>query len=288
MSNPRSRWYGELKPRRVSGGPEFAIPSAGGSSTTPSNATSIQGLAWSGVVNTLPLTSYSTTKSFSWVEGNFSVPWGQEAFASGGGNICDNDTDFAAIWVGLGGFNVTGANLGNQNNIAQVGVDTYASCSDQGAYAWVEWFPAKAVMLFTVSPGDDIHVFIQSLTATSASFFIADMTIQQTAGYVIHPPKGFKLVGNEAEYIVERPRGDSTPTGLYPLANYIWSFWDVARSQDLTGTQHYPGGTSINTYRVSMTDDSGKNVISVPNADMGVQSLFVFNQGCSYSGGCTP
>jgi peptidase A4-like protein len=137
----------------------------------------------------------------------------EKAFASGGGNICDNDTDFAAVWLGLGGFNVTGANLGNQNNIAQVGVDTYASCSDQGAYAWVEWFPAKAVMLFTVSPGDDIHVFIQSLTATSASFFIADMTIPQTAGYVIHPPKGFKLVGNEAEYIVERPRGDSTPTG---------------------------------------------------------------------------
>lgn len=289
MSNPHSRWHGELKPRRVRGGVESTIPSAGGSSTKVLNATSVQGRAWSGVVNTVPLTSYSSSKSFSWVEGNFTVPWGQQAFEAGGGNICDGDTDYAAIWVGLGGMTSNGVNLGNQNNIAQTGVDTYASCGDQGAFAWVEWFPGPAVELFPVVPGEDIHVFIQSLSATSASFYIADMTRQIAAGYAINAPKGYKLVGNEAEYIVERPRGDSsTPTGLYPLANYIWSLWDVARAQDFTGTYHYPGGTATDTYRVSMTDDSQKNIISVPNADMGTQSLFVFNQGCSYKGGCTP
>jgi hypothetical protein len=37
-----------------------------------------------------------------------------------------------------------------------------------------------------------------------------------------------------------------------------------------------------------MTDDSGKNIISEPKIDKGLQNLFVEDVGCAYSGGCTP
>ena len=270
---------------------------------TPLTATSIPSANWSGVVNTLGTKKYSPTKSFSWVWGKFAVPVPQQAFAGypNSGNICDGDTDQASFWVGFGGFG--GPNLpslGNQNNVAQTGVDIYASCgfggTAIGAYAWVEWNPGPAAELFGVNPGDDISVSVQSLSSTTATFFIGDHTLQQTGSYEITAPTGANCpknppcvnLGNEAEYIVERPFGDSTPTGFYPLANYGWSFWDFSRAQAFTGVYYYPGGTNPATYDVSMTDDSGKNIISVPYIDKGLQNLFVETEGCAGVNGCTP
>lgn len=302
MSDPRNRWYGELKPRNARGSLATAVPAAAGAQVTPLTATSVTTPNWSGVVNTLPSLKWSSTKSFSWVNGEFNVPVPQQAFAIGGGNICDDDNDQASFWVGLGGFSVKGVNLGNQNNVAQTGVDISSSCDSlgirgSGEIAWVEWFPGPSVQLFDVNPADDISVYVQSNSSTSATFAIADFTIQQTAGYAISAPSGAncpknppcETVGNEAEYVVERPSGDtSTRNGLYPLANFIWSFWDFSRAKAFTGVYYYPGGTSAATYDVSMTDDSGTHIISVPKIDKGLQNLFVEDQGCADSGGCTP
>ena len=143
MSNPRNRWYGELKPRKARSTLGIAVPAAG-EQATPLMATSATLNNWSGVVNTLPLTKWSSTKSFSWVTGEFNVPVPQQAFAPGGGNVCYDDNAQGAFWVGLGGFSVKGVDLGNQNNVAQTGVDISSSCDSlgvrgSGQYAWVEW-----------------------------------------------------------------------------------------------------------------------------------------------------
>ena len=288
MSNPRTRWYGELKPRKARGSLGNFVLSAEGMQGTKFGTTSVTGKGWSGVVNTVAGTKWSKSTSFSWVKAEFPVPWPQQAFNGSGGNICDGDTDQVANWVGLGGMSVTGVNLGRQNNIAQAGVDSYASCSSQGMYAWVEWFPGPAAVLFDVVSGDDVYVYVQNATATTATFIVTDFTRQQSASYVITAPSGFQLVGNEAEFIVERPGGDSTPTGLYPLANYVWSIWDFSLDKAFTGTEYGPGEISAATYRVSMTDDSGKHIISVPSVDKGLQQLSVMDQSCAHEGGCTP
>jgi|HubBroStandDraft_3_1064219.scaffolds.fasta_scaffold77691_2 hypothetical protein len=291
MSNPRTRWYGELKPRKAHGSLANAAISAVGTQGTSFGPTKATGHGWSGVVNTLPGTKWSSTKSFSWVEAEFPVPVPQQAFNGNGGNICDGDIDQASFWVGLGGMSVTGVNLGNQNNIAQAGVDVFAFCdglSGSGAYAWQEWYPGPSVQLFSVNPGDDIYVQVQNVSATVATFFIADYTIQQAAAYFITAPSGHELVGNEAEFIVERPAGDSTPTGLYPLANYVWSIWDFSLDEAFTGTEYGPGETSAATYQLSMTDDSGGSIISVPSIDKGVQQMSVMDENCARTGGCTP
>jgi len=290
MSNPRNRWYGLLEPRPVSTSPQALMRTAGSSTTF--GPTSVQGPSWSGVVDTLPGTTFSSTASFASVQGEFAVPVPQEAFAPGGGNICDGGTDRASFWVGLGGLTVTGTNLGKQNNLAQSGVDIHVECgatNGHGAYAWVEWYPGVNVRLFDVNPGDDIQVSVQCNSATGGSFSITDFTQQKSAGYAISAPNGFQLVGNEADFIVERPSGDAkTPKGYYPLANYIWSFWDFSRATTFNGTHYYPGGTTASTYDISMTDDSAVNVISVPSIDKGLQNLFVSDEGCAYTGGCTP
>jgi hypothetical protein len=307
MSNPRNRWYGELKPRRVHGSLPTASPAAAAMQGTTFGASSATSKNWSGVVNTLGTKSFSTSKSFSWVQGKFNVPVPQQAFGTNGNfNICDGDTDQAALWVGLGGFNLSGVSLGNQNNVAQTGVDISAECdfwgTSTGQYAWVEWFPGPSAQLFNVNPGDDIWAYVQSNSATSASFTIADSTLQLVTSYAISAPLNVtgpsgknlcpnpcETVGNEAEYIVERPGGDSnTSNGLYPLANYGWSFWDFTRSRSFSGVYYYPGGTGTGTYDVSMTDDSGANTISVPSIDKGLQNLFVEAESCAVAQGCAP
>jgi hypothetical protein len=300
MSNPRSRWYGELKPRKVHGSLAVASTAADAAQGTTFAASSAVGHNWSGVVNTLPGTKWSSTKSFSWVQGKFNVPVPQQAFGPGG-NVCYDDNAQAAFWVGLGGFSLKGVNLGKQNNVAQTGVDINSSCDSlgirgSGEVAWVEWYPGPSAELFDVNPGDDIWVYVQSNSSTSASFTIADATIQQVASFAITAPTGAncpnppcETVGNEAEYIVERPSDDSsTANGLYPLANYGWSFWNFSRARAFTGVYYYPGETSAATYDVSMTDDSGKQIISAPYIDKGLQNLVVEAESCAVNGGCTP
>jgi len=289
MSNPRSRWYGEIKLGKSHSGPAMAALSPKESSEPMFGASSAQGKGWSGVTNTLPLTKWSSTKSFKSVKGEFSVPVPQQAFSGGGNTICDGDIDQAAFWVGLGGLSVKG--VITNTNVAQAGVDIYAACGvfdGSGGYAWTEWYPNPMAQFFNVNPGDDIAVNVTALSPTSVSVFVIDFTQQQTVSGLMAPPSGVSLIGNEAEYIVERPGGDSTPSGLYPLANYIWSFWDFARAETFNGAYYYPGTTAPSTIVISMTNDSGSEKISIPSIDAGLQNLFVQNGGCSYSGGCTP
>jgi hypothetical protein len=290
MGNPRTRWNGELKPRKVHSRAAHAMPSAVGADATTFGASSGTEYGWSGVVNTLPLTKWSSTKSFSVVRAEFPLPWPQQAFDGQGGNICDGDTDQSAYWVGFGGYYPPGTiNVGNQTSLAQAGVDTYATCSDQGAYTWVEWVPGPAAQLFSVNPGDVIYVDVQVTSATAGSFFIEDYTTQQAAGYFITAPARFPLTGNEAEFIVERPFGDSNNSfdGLFPLANYVFTIWDLCLAQTFNGAYYGPGDTNAGTYKVSMLDDQG-SVISVPSTYKGLEQMSVQDQGCALRGGCTP
>jgi len=168
-------------------------------------------------------------------------------------------------------------------------VDIEANCSGlEAAYAWVEWYPASVARLFDVNPGDDIDVEVVNTSATGGYFYILDKTKQINASYHVTAPSGHQLVGNEAEYILERPSGDSnTPTHLYPLANYVWSFWADARSEDFTGAYHYPSDSNAGTVRLSMTDDSGTIIISKPELINGEQ-IFLEDENCALTAGCKP
>jgi hypothetical protein len=181
MSIPQKRWYGQLKPRTARGGPGIAAPSPT-SSPAVSDAmtfapTTANSFNWSGVVNTLPLTKYNSKSSFSIMSAQFQIPWPQEAFGS-----CDNDIDHAAFWIGFDGW--------KQNDVLQSGVDTYAGCdgSDQGADAWIEWYPALPATVFDVAPGDDMYVVVSNSNPTHGTVFIEDETHQQSGSFLLTAP----------------------------------------------------------------------------------------------------
>src|ERR1700728_3943515 len=150
--HPR-RWNGELTPRQAQSGVASLLGSPAANPAHPTN-TAVTTSNWSGVVNTLPLKSYSATKSFYYVTADFSVPVAKQAFNGSGGTICDGGWDIASDWVGLDGL--------NQKDVLQGGTDS-AYYRDggtrKGSYeAWVEWFPAGSKNVFGVNQGDDSFV----------------------------------------------------------------------------------------------------------------------------------
>ena len=51
---------------------------------------------------------------------------------------------------------------------------------------------------------------------------------------------------------------------FYPLANYVWEFFDDSFAYDAAGTLFYPGSTSATTAIVTMLADDGSTPISYP------------------------
>jgi hypothetical protein len=287
------RWNGTLTVRKAAGGSaRLANESLGGGaalSASNNGVTNRNSLNWSGVVNQLPISSYSASQSFYWVTAQFTVPVAQQAFSSAAsGNICDGDSDFAANWVGLDGF--------GQADVLQGGTDSIASCKSNvhttSYYAWAEWYPGAAIRQFFVNPGDDMYVEVWDTGDRNGCAFIEDKTTRLSATYCLTAPSGITLKGNQAEYVLERCGGDAlTANHYYPLANYISSVWNQAKAETLNEVLYYPGLTTSSTYLLSMGDDGGAT-ISIPTVGaangLGPYSIWFQNQGCSMTGGCAP
>jgi hypothetical protein len=284
--NPR-RWNGELTPRRAQSSVARAV-STKSSPHTINTATAVTTSNWSGVVNTLPLSAYSATKSFYYVVADFNIPIAKQAFNGSGGTICDGGWDIASVWVGLDGL--------NEADVLQGGIDSAYYCDssthEQSYEAWIEWFPNGSKNVFGVSQGDDFYVEVWNTSATQGYVYLEDVDLQKSATYSLTAPKGITLQGNQAEYIVERPSGDSlTNNGFYPLANYIWDFWDFAHAKTHNSVYYDPGSTSAATYDVTMTDDGGTD-ISFPTVGttgyQGLYSIWFQDENCARTSGCTP
>jgi len=290
MSVATKRWNGELRPRQFQNQPMKAGPAGINTSTG-------QSYNWSAIVNTNTVKKYSSKSSYYYIFSEFNVPVAQQAFNGSGGNICDGFWDIASVWNGLDGF--------SNGDVLQGGVDSAYYCNGtttEAFYAsWIEWFPAGSVYEYYVNPGDDIYLETWNTSSTTGYVWIEDLTLQIDAIYSLTAPSGTELVGNSAEFVVERPAGDPyTSTGLYPLTNYIASFWDYSGDYTFHGTLGYPGSTASSTYVLSMINDTATEVISVPNGITpedygqgltgaglaGKFSIFFQNENCSYSGGC--
>jgi hypothetical protein len=287
------RWNGTLTVRKATGSSaRVADDSQGGGAAWPASSNAVTNSNtpnWSGVVHQLPLTSYSPTQSFYWVTAQFTVPVAQQAFSSAAsGNICDGDSDFAANWVGLDGY--------NQADVLQGGTDSIATCKSNvhstSYYAWAEWYPGGSIRQFFVNPGDDMYVEVWNTGDRNGCAFIEDKTTRLSATYCLTAPAGITLKGNQAEYILERCGGDSlTANHYFPLANYISSVWNQAKAQTFNDVIYYPGLTTSTSYLLSMRDDGGVT-ISTPTVGaangVGPYSIWFQNLGCSVTGGCAP
>ncbi|HMD84162.1 MAG TPA: G1 family glutamic endopeptidase, partial [Terriglobia bacterium] len=186
------------------------------------------------------------------------------------------------------------------NALLQGGTLSGVSCSNPygwplistSYYAWLEWWPAYPIIAtFDVNPGDDFFVETYDTTATQGYVWLEDETLGISAIFGITSSGGPGLIGNSAEYIVERPC--CIGSNSFPLANYVQNFWVNSDAETFyeyakgLATPWYPGSTLTNNVLAIMVDDSDTHNISVPQA-LGKYGIFFQAESCAYSGGCTP
>jgi hypothetical protein len=251
------------------------VPGPAGKPTTVASAN------WSGVANSIPgLRAWNSPDSFYLVASEFNVPVAEQAFVRGG-YVCDGGWDFAASWNGIDGF--------SNGDVLQGGSLAAAYCKDGSRktqyYAWVEWYPSYAILsAFEVNPGDDMFVETWDTSATDGYVFVDDLTQGVFKTAHLTPKRKPYLVGNSAEYIVERPAGSHLY--LYPLANYVRNFWARGYADTFGSSEYLPGSTASSAYRLTMVNDQGTENISTLSV-AGKYGLFFSDENCALSGGCT-
>ncbi len=254
---------------------------AAGPAGTPSTVSYYN---WSGVANTVPgLSAWNPNKSFYYIVSEFNVPAAQQPFGA-----CDGGWDYEVSWNGIDGF--------NNGDVLQGGSLSGAYCnggSTSTSYcAWVEWYPSYPILCeYGINPGDDMYVETWNTSSTNGYVYIEDETLSVGSTYNLQPTQPPYLVGNSAEYIVERPCCNNGHDD--PLANYVLDFWAASYAYTFAGansglpTKQFPGSAATSTYLISMVDDLDSQVIS--SAITGGRNDITFSDsGCALSGGCTP
>lgn len=203
---------------------------------------------WSGysiIDNTDPFAAVNTK-----IIATFIVPRGQLAFGSCKGAA--NASDYSSQWVGIDGD--------NSPDVFQAGVEVDAQCVSGATVpfysAWYEWFPLSETRIsnFTIAPGDEIHLYIWNTSSTTGNMYMLDETRNKAVTLAFTAPSGTTLVGNSAEWIVERPGVNG---GLATLTNYTSVEWEAAvltaGGHDYSPNLATPSGQ---IYSLTMLDDS--------------------------------
>jgi len=257
---------------------------------------------WSGIANTnkdkkwVPLNSSGGAgTSFDEVVSYWNVPVSNHPF----GNLpCTEGPWFEVTWNGIDGF--------SNGDVVQGGSAVYwddGGCGGPVEYfGWVEWYPSYSILEIycgsspcPVGPGDDFLAVTFGAPGTDEqTVFVEDLSQQWYGSFGLPYVSGPGVVGNSAEYIVERPCCESYNgnTVLFPLANYVFEFMGYNYAYDVHNTLFYPGSTSTSTAVITMTADDG-SAISTPliygtSGNAGRYSIMLEDEGCAYSGGCVP
>jgi hypothetical protein len=265
-------------PLIVTKGKSMPMKAAGTPAGSADGTTSVGSYNWSGVANLIPgLTSWNASNSFLAVYSEFNVPVAQEAF-----NFCDGTLDWEVSWNGIDGY--------SNGDVLQGGSSSQAFCSNNVTstqyYAWIEWYPSYPILgAFYVNPGDDMYVATFATSPTNGFVYLCDLTLAICATYHLAPTMPPYLVGNSAEYIVERPCCNGS--NYYALANYVQDFW--AGNYAYTGAYvlHYPGQTGSTTALITMFSDNNIPISYTPEIGLNYQIWFN-DENCAQVGGCTP
>jgi len=128
---------------------------------------------------------------------------------------------------------------------------------------------------FPIAPGDELFVEVWHTSQTQGYAYLVNYNNNQSTEIGFTAPAGTYLVGNSAEWVVERP----TVGGSYAnLTNYISDpFWN-AYAYTESSVQYNPSSGSA--YGITMLDNSGKG-ISYP-LQVGPLAFVMFDEGSAY------
>ncbi len=257
-----------LQPVAIHHGPMRAAgqTTANGVAATSSN--------WSGFVAPVPAYSWGT-QSATAIFGDWVVPVAQPAFNACPGHKAAQDV-YSSTWVGLDGS--------GSGDVLQAGTESDAVCSrgEVGPYqgAWFEWYPYNEVRItnLPVSTGADMYVHVWATSATEGHAYIANKSTKESVSVRFDAPPFTELVGNSAEWVVERPSVDGQ---LATLTNYVQEFFANARATTANGQTYYPGlGEPVGqppALQINMLDNNDA-VISTP-ALLGQDGIWFTDQG---------
>jgi hypothetical protein len=259
-------FHGPLKPGKVAN--PTAVESDPLLSTQASNTSYSSN--WSGYVDLSGATSYGSS-SYYWVTNDFVVPVAEVAFGT-----CPGGWDYGSAWSGIDGWR--GIDGSGSSDVLQAGIefDAYCGSGTAGYYsAWYEWYPYAEVRISSlpITAGDDIYVEVWNTSSTQGYAYLVNYNTTQYVVIGFTAPPGTTLVGNSAEWVVERPNVNGSPANL---TNYIIDpFWDAAAYT--WGGNYYviDGATDVD-----MTDNYG-NVISYPEY-LGGESFAMHDTGSAY------
>lgn len=203
--------HGPKKPAKLSN--PTAVESNAALKGQPSNTA--YSYNWSGYVDFSGATSFGS-KSYYFTVNDLVVPVAQQAG-------CDGGWDWGSSWNGIDGD--------GSNDVLQAGIefDAYCSGSTRSSYysTWYEWAPYSEVRVPSVPivPGDDIFIEVWDTSATSGHAYVVNENTGLYFNVSFGPPPGYSLIGNSAEWVVERP----TVNGAYAnLTDYTMDpFWDA-------------------------------------------------------------
>ena len=185
---------------------------------------------WSGYVDFSGASSYGSA-SYYYVVNDMIVPVAEQAFGA-----CTGGWDWGSEWNGIDGW--------GSGDVLQAGVefDAYCSGSTRSSYysAWYEWYPYGEVRISSlpVAPGDEVFVEVWHTTSTQGYAYLVNYTTNQSVevGFTAYP--GYPLVGNSAEWVVERPTvgGSLSTLTAYTAIPFFdayaytesYSFYDIA------------------------------------------------------------
>jgi Peptidase A4 family len=221
---------------------------------------------WSGYVDFSGASKYGAS-SFYFLVNDYTVPVAEQAFGA-----CTGTWDWGSAWNGIDGW--------GSPDVLQAGIefDAYCSGSTRASYysAWYEWYPYGEVRIggFPIAPGDDMFVEVWHTSPTQGYAYLVNYNNNKAVEVGFTAKPGYPLVGNSAEWVVERP---SVGGSLTTLTNYIMDpFWDAyAYTAGYAAYYQISGATPID-----MLDNSGK-VISYPEY-LGTRTFVMHDTGSAY------
>jgi hypothetical protein len=199
---------------------------------------------WSGFVDLSGATAYGS-KSFDYIVAEYVVPVARQAFGT-----CTGSWEYSSSWIGIDGY--------GSSDVLQAGTESDAYCNGASTStfysAWYEWFPYNEVRItnLPVSPGDDIYVEVWSTNSTHGAAYVANLNTNQAVSVAFTAYPGHPLIGNSAEWIVERP---GVGGSLANLTNYIDDYFAPAYAHTFSSTAYYP--STSGAILLTMLNNSG-------------------------------
>jgi len=253
------------------------------------NSVSSSSNNWSGYVVTAPNGTFTSNDSYVYAE--WVVP-------AAGVDSCGGETYASSQWVGFDGW--------TSGDVLQAG--TAITACGASYVAWYEWFTpgctANSASLpcyqwnfsLAVNPGDRVSTEVWYTTAAPHGHaYMVNYSTQQSASMAFNQPSGSTgsgYVGNDAEWIVERPgQTVGNTTTLDDLADYVAVAMNTAHASNYNGLFFYPSsvpsGSTI--YNVTMTCPTWTPSSSCPSttglsyADLyGTWTLWFYDEGPAY------